>query len=51
VRPAYLEAMARFRRAVREACLAGQADYLEAVTDGALDVGLARFLAAQAGGH
>ncbi len=51
VRAAYVGAMARFRRAVRQACLADQADYLEAITDRPLDAALARFLAAQAGGH
>jgi uncharacterized protein (DUF58 family) len=51
VRRSYLEASERFRRSVREACLARECDYLLARTDEPLDVALARFLSSRAQGY
>ena len=51
VRPAYLEALGRFRGAVEAACLEQQIDYLPVRTDERLDAALARFLSARAGGY
>jgi uncharacterized protein (DUF58 family) len=51
VRAAYVESFQRFTRAVRDACLRQQADYLMAVTDQPPGVTLARFLTSGAAGY
>jgi hypothetical protein len=48
LREAYLEEVEAFRTTVREGCLANGVDYIEMVTDQALDVALTAYLATRA---
>jgi uncharacterized protein (DUF58 family) len=48
LREAYLEEVEQFRTTVREGCLANGVDYIEMVTDQALDVALTAYLATRA---